>query len=76
MRMNSSFITLPNIVTGPGQYITRSGETVTIVGIERRYWAKGHYSNGVVERWDISGRVLPFSESSNDIVKPTGVLTV
>lgn len=57
----------PVIITEPGQYVTRCGETVTITVLSRKD-AWGHYSNGVEERWDVSGILLHFSESANDIM--------
>jgi hypothetical protein len=66
-----SFIVQPTIITRPGNYRTRGGEVVTIENIGRgAYAAQGHYPNGTNERWDICGRVLPFSLSQNDILEP------
>lgn len=64
-------ITLPRVVTGPGRYCTRSGETVEVVRLEGHNgsFAVGAYSNGVPESWYPSGRVLPHYLSSNDIVR-------
>jgi len=68
-------ITLPRIVDGPGTYITRGGDLVTIeristsrgFGYQNR--ADGSYSNGIAESWSCrGGRVLPFYLSQNDIV--------
>jgi len=63
---HASHIVLPTIITGPGEYRTRCGETVTIDTVGR--FATGRYSDGVPETWDVSGRLLPFNESKNDIV--------
>lgn len=82
-------LTRPKIIDAPGQYRTRGGEVVTIdrLGIMEKWapnfiipngWAHGHYLNGIPETWDVSGRVLPFSLSDNDIMEkvaetpPTG----
>lgn len=61
------------IVTGPGQYLTRSGEVVTV----ERTWtgilsARGHYSCGTPERWSLSGRILGGLITPNDIVARAG----
>jgi hypothetical protein len=63
-------ISLPQVITGPGQYRTRGGEVVTVMGFSghRDFWAHGSYSNGVKESWMPSGRVLPGYLSQNDIV--------
>jgi len=67
--------TLPLIVDGPGTYVTRGGDLVTVEAISthRSYGyqnrADGHYSNGIRETWSCrGGRVLPYGESCNDIV--------
>lgn len=57
----------PTIIVKQGEYVTRCGEHVMVVSIDRG-WASGHYADGTIERWDISGRLLPFTESRNDIV--------
>lgn len=69
---------LPTIINSPGKYQTRCGETVTINRISKSRlggpeWAHGHYENGTPESWDISGRLLPFSLSANDVVKGNSV---
>lgn len=63
---------LPTIIDGPGEYVTRGGETVTVESVvgpgiitARAY---GSYSCGIRESWYANGRVLPFSASLNDIV--------
>ena len=65
------FFLLPTIITGPGRYITRCGEVVTIdfvVPMKCFYSAHGNYANGVKERWDRTGRLLPSTLSDNDVV--------
>lgn len=66
---------LPIVVDGPGTYITRGGDTVTIDrvttsrGFGYNNCAEGRYSNGIVESWSArGGRVLPYFLSQNDIV--------
>lgn len=64
-------IILPTIVTRPGRYVTRCGEVVTVERITTGLHASayGYYSNGIEERWDACGRLLPHSLSKNDIVQ-------
>ncbi len=64
-------ISLPKVVTGPGVYRTRSGETVTVDGFSGHagYIADGSYAGGPAESWYVSGRVLSHSLSKNDIVE-------
>ena len=61
---------LPTIISGPGRYLTRNGETVTIESASTRNDLRcyGHYYNGVREGWHKSGRVLATSQTANDIV--------
>ncbi len=61
-------VTLPTIITGPGKYRTRCGEIVTIDS-EWRGSAKGRYEGDIQESWDISGRLLRWTLSSNDIIQ-------
>lgn len=67
----ASLVTKPDIITGPGQYVTRSGETVTITAASTRqdFRCVGHYSNGIREGWHKSGRLYFGMESANDIVR-------
>lgn len=65
----ANWVSLPTVVTSVGQYRTRGGEIVTVTSIDKS-WARGHYANNVSELWDISGRLLPSTESRNDIVQP------
>ena len=69
----ASLVTLPIIITEPGEYITRRGETVTIdtVTSKQSFGCTGNYSNGGVidERWHKSGRLYLHAKSDNDIIK-------
>ena len=64
-------MTLPRVVTGPGKYVTRGGAVVNIdrLGGYNNFKAYGSYPNGTAEMWYVSGRVLPYSLSENDIVR-------
>ena len=57
------------VVTGPGRYVTRGGDTVTVTRVDH-YRAYGSYDNGPSEWWTVVGRVLPHTLSQNDIVRP------
>lgn len=61
----------PKVVTGPGRYATRSGEVVEVsyLGGYNNFEAFGVYDNGTAERWYVSGHVLPYSLSQNDIIQ-------
>lgn len=58
------------VVTGPGRYLTRGGEAVTVEEVVGYgvLAAHGKYSCGIPERWSRSGRVLAHYLSPNDIV--------
>lgn len=73
--MHMQFITLPVVIDGPGSYLTRGGDVVTVeqissgLGFGYQNRAVGRYSNGTVEFWSCrGGRVLPYYLSRNDIV--------
>lgn len=63
----AELVALPTVVATPGRHRTRSGEIVTVTTITRG-WANGHYADGTLESWDVSGRVLPSTLSKNDII--------
>lgn len=67
----ASLVTKPDIITAPGEYVTRSGETVTVTDASRRHDFRciGTYSNGIREGWHKSGRLYFGIESKNDIVR-------
>jgi hypothetical protein len=64
-------VTKPDVITSPGQYITRGGETVTVTAASWRhdFGCVGTYADGTAERWHKSGRTSASRESRNDIVK-------
>jgi hypothetical protein len=64
-------VTKTDVITSPGQYITRCGETVTITATSRRhdFGCVGTYADGIAERWHKSGRISASRETRNDIVK-------
>lgn len=65
-------IALPDIIDGPGDYLTRCGEQVTVVAASTRhdYGCAGSYVKcGTAENWHKSGRTLATSETHNDIVR-------
>lgn len=61
---------LPVVITVSGNYLTRSGETVVVTAASDAHdlGCLGAYANGVRESWHRSGRILPGSETVNDIV--------
>lgn len=60
----------PTLITEPGQYLTRGGETVTIDRTSARhdFGCVGSYASGQTERWHRSGRLFAGVHSQNDIV--------
>ena len=66
----ASMVTLPIVIDGPGRYVTRGGEIVTIetVGRNHAFNCYGAYANGVRDSWHRSGRLFASITSSNDIV--------
>lgn len=62
---------LPTLITGPGQYVTRCGEIVTVESVDRAYafGRDGTYPGGPLESWHRTGRLFFGCESSNDIVR-------
>lgn len=65
-----SLVTVPIVITGPGAYITRSGETVDVVTatMGHEFGCIGTYPSGALEAWHRSGRLYAGVESANDIV--------
>jgi hypothetical protein len=62
------FLSFPVVITTPGQYVTRSGEVVTVDDVSDHHWKPGMYSCGTIERWHRSGRIFSGQETANDIV--------
>lgn len=63
---------LPEIVDGPGEYLTRCGDRVTIDRASTRhdFGCVGSYALcGTAERWHKTGRIFATSETRNDIVQ-------
>jgi hypothetical protein len=74
--MNSGYfaplVTLPDIVTVPGEYFTRKGERVVVTKVSTHHDLNcvGAYVDcGTAERWHKSGRIRATSETLNDIVR-------
>ncbi|MEX6780467.1 hypothetical protein [Pseudomonas aeruginosa] len=67
----ASFILLDVIIDGPGEYLTRGGERVTIDQASTRhdFGCSGRYSGcNTQDHWHKSGRLSASSQSKNDIV--------
>jgi hypothetical protein len=63
-------VTLPTVIDGPGQYLTRCGETVNVTEATTRhkFGCIGTYPCGIIDRWHRSGRLYFGQTSANDIV--------
>ena len=66
----ASLVTQPVVIDGPGYYVTRSGEVVTVTKSSRKhdFGCVGAYGNDVAESWHKSGRILASRETANDVV--------
>lgn len=67
----ASLAVRPDIITEPGQYRTRAGETVTIHTVSTRqdFGCFGRYDGcGVAERWHKCGAIFHSIQSANDIL--------
>ena len=64
------FLSLPTVITVPGQYLTRGGEVVTVESTSTRhdFNNRGTYSTGQREGWHKTGRLYFGMLSNNDIV--------
>lgn len=71
-------VILPYVIQGPGDYVTRCGERVSITSVDsgthyspRDSYSscRGTYSCGTVESWHPSGRLYTSRECQNDIVR-------
>ena len=72
--LNTELLTKPRIIDEKGEYVPRCGDAVTIDNMSEKRWQGykfcwGVYSDGRREMWDESGRILPNSETKNDIVR-------
>ena len=63
-------VSQPVVIDGPGHYVTRSGEVVTVTKSSRKhdFGCVGAYGNDVAESWHKSGRILASRETANDVV--------
>lgn len=63
-------VLLPQVIKGPGQYLTRGGEIVTLTKVSDKnvFGNFGTYPSGEVDAWHRSGRLFAGQESQNDIV--------
>jgi hypothetical protein len=65
-------ITLAVVIDGPGEYLTRCGDRVTIATTSTGHdlGNRGSYAEcGTRESWHRSGRISASRETSNDIVR-------
>jgi hypothetical protein len=62
----------PAVITGPGPYITRGGESVEVTAVSRRneFGCFGVRATGALECWHRSGRLCAEHEFAHDIVAP------
>lgn len=60
----------PVLVDAPGEYVTRSGEKVTVqkVSTAHNFGCRGTYANGAHERWHKSGCLFSSWPSPHDLV--------
>ncbi|MFL1449187.1 hypothetical protein ACI77O_12400 [Pseudomonas tritici] len=68
---NYPLIFLPVVITEPGEYLTRCGDTVTVATVSDRHDLnnKGSYNAcGTDDSWHKSGRILGSRETANDII--------
>ncbi len=65
-------VSLACVIDAPGNYLTRSGEVVSITQVSQKYAHDfgnvGTYSGGIVDQWHRSGRIFAGTETQNDIV--------
>ena len=66
-----AFLTLPDVITSAGEYITRGGERVMVNAPSSRheFGCRGTYPCGVRDSWHKSGRLYFSGVSANDIVR-------
>lgn len=61
-------LTGPEIITGPGKYVTRCGDLVTIYRMNGSRWRGFYQTTGISDGWLATGRLFLWSETKNDIV--------
>lgn len=69
--MSSAYFSSFILLDGPGEYLTRGGERVTIDQASTRhdFGCSGRYSGcNTQDHWHKSGRLSASSQSKNDIV--------
>ena len=66
----AAFVAKPVIITAPGRYLTRSGQTIEVTKSSdwHDFGCKGQYPCGMNDRWHKSGRLYAAMDSHNDIV--------
>lgn len=65
-------VSLPLVIDGAGEYLTRGGDQVTIKRASTRhdFECTGDYVEcGTADHWHKSGRILATTETRNDIVR-------
>lgn len=64
-------VSLPNVITGAGSYITGGGELATVEEASKKqdFGCRGAYATGQAEGWHRSGRLFASRETNNDIVR-------
>jgi len=67
----ASLVTRPDVITQPGNYVTRRGEIVTITAASTKHdhGCIGTYPEGTREHWHKSGRIYFGIQCENDIVR-------
>lgn len=68
----AALVTLPVVINDTGEYITRSGERVSVhrASAHHDFGCSGEYlACGTAERWHKSGRINATSQTNNDIVR-------
>lgn len=79
---------LPTVVTGPGEYVNRAGDRVTVHAVAAEgeegttafrvkgaTWRmyRGKYRAKGYTIWHVSGRGFPMREADTDIVRPFAI---
>jgi len=75
--IQTNFMAMPRVIAAPGKYRTRCGEIVEVFHIAQKrspygwHYAWGEYPDETKtkEGWEVSGRILPHTETDNDIIE-------